>query len=296
MVNDPSAHFLPHAFVSPRRKSFAPAAGLDLTPCACCGFTPPSRIANESMINELPKNPQAGKLSQRCGHLAGLGPPLPARLRDRRARPRLAHCQSGPAAARKLFCVADEGVWQEMAEGSFDHFLYEAVRESVISKTRFAGCRRPLRLSLPGIRGAGCQPSWRSSPTNTMQNIFGCTWRKIRACRRIRHLATAVADHDGELMFVQSADVGGRAAAAISGTHCPSAPATYANFRSTTVSAVRIDTLIGRAEKLRRHVENDVEGAEPWFYAEAKSFFPHTKPVILMEVHHIRLMHECKSC
>src|SRR5450755_4780091 len=84
------------------------------------------------MINAGSEKPgKLEKLSQRLWNTSpgSLTRAFQRRLRDRRATPGWHTVKAGPAAGAKLFLPrADEGVWQEMAEGSFDHFLYEAVR------------------------------------------------------------------------------------------------------------------------------------------------------------------------
>ena len=74
------------------------------------------------------------------------------------------------------------------------------------------------------------------------------------------------------------------------------AAATYVNFQTVTVPAVRIDTLIERrGEKPPDILKIDVEGAEALVLSGGERFFTAHQPAILMEIHHIRLMHEVQD-
>ena len=113
----------------------------------------------------------------------------------------------------------------------------------------------------------------------------------------VGHLAVAMAERDGEMTFVQSSDV----SSGSSGSHLntalpPLEKATYANFVEATVLAVRMDTLIEeRGEKPPDVIKIDVEGAEAMVLRGGERFLSKHKPVILMEVHHIRLMFEVQD-
>lgn len=73
----------------------------------------------------------------------------------------------------------------------------------------------------------------------------------------------------------------------------PLSPETYSSFRSTTLFARSIDSLIEN-DKLATPsvIKIDVEGAEFKVLSGAKNLLLTAKPVLIIEVHHIKAMHE----
>jgi FkbM family methyltransferase len=109
--------------------------------------------------------------------------------------------------------------------------------------------------------------------------------------RNIRHFAVAVSDQDGEMEFVQSADMLGQS----SGSHLAAAlppfePAVYARCERVVVPTVRLDSLIARGERGPDVIKVDVEGAEVLALEGARKLLAEKKPLLLIEVHHICLM------
>jgi hypothetical protein len=67
-------------------------------------------------------------------------------------------------------------------------------------------------------------------------------------------------------------------------------PKANAEFALVTVPALRADTLIARGEPAPEVVKIDVEGGEFLVLQGARKLLAEKKPILLLEVHHIRLM------
>jgi FkbM family methyltransferase len=115
--------------------------------------------------------------------------------------------------------------------------------------------------------------------------------RNTRLAERIRHLAVAVSDADGEISFKQSDDLSGESMGGHVGQALPPLEAAaYARFRETVVPTVRIETLLRRGEHAPDIIKIDVEGAEELVLRGGKQLLASHHPVLLMEIHHICLM------
>jgi len=220
------------------------------------------------------------------------------RMRNRMAKPAWVTVTSGPAAGVKLFLpTVSEGGLKEMAEGTFDIFLYQAL--SGVRDLKGAVCwdigahigYHSLGFAAMGATVVAFEPNQYNAKQLQLH-----LQHNPQLSRSIRYMGAAVADQDGELSFIQSENTRGPS----SGSHLDAAltPLTdaYADFHATTVPAVRIDTLIERRHEAPPDVlKIDVEGAETLVLRGGSNFFSKQKPVILMEVHHIRLMHEVQE-
>jgi len=108
---------------------------------------------------------------------------------------------------------------------------------------------------------------------------------------RIRLRSEALSDCQGRLEFVQSADLDETS----SGSHLaaatpPACDVVYEHFQRVSVPCARADSLIAAGEAAPAVMKVDVEGAELLVLEGARELLHRHKPLLLVEVHHIRLM------
>jgi FkbM family methyltransferase len=73
----------------------------------------------------------------------------------------------------------------------------------------------------------------------------------------------------------------------------PLTPETYSDFQSTTIFTRSIDSLIAKENLPKPNIiKIDVEGAEYEVLLGAKTLLTSLKPVLIIEIHHIKAMHE----
>jgi len=181
-----------------------------------------------------------------------------------------------------------------MVEGSFDSFLYQALPASFSLKGALCwdiGAHfgyHSFAFAAQGARVLAFEPNAHNAARLKM-NLE----KNPNLARNIRHLPFAVGDRDGEMVFVQSAELNGGS----SGSHLQDATPplegnAYATFEKLTVSVARLDTLVAKGESPPDLIKIDIEGAEFLALQGARQLLATKRPLILMEVHHIRLMLE----
>lgn len=219
-----------------------------------------------------------------------------ARQRWRRGTAPLAwhRVQSGPLAGAELcFTDVSQGGWREMVAGTFDSFLYRAL--AARREVKGAVCwdvGAHFGYHSLGFAALGAQVvAFEPNPHNAhrlRENLA----RNPGLAARVRVRTEALSNADAALEFVQSADL----AETSSGSHLASAVApspdyVYENFERVTVTGVRADTLLAADEAPPAVMKIDVEGAEQLVLEGARELLRQHKPLLLLEVHHIRLMH-----
>ena len=221
------------------------------------------------------------------------------RIHNSRARPAWHKVQAGPLLGAELFLPhMDAGAYPEMAAGTFDDFLYAALKgQRDLTGAVCWDIGAHFGYHSLGFAALGADVLAFEPNEYNASYLRRHLERNPNLGRKIRHLAAAVAEQDGEMTFVQSSDVSGSS----SGSHLgaalpPLEKATYANFVETKVPTVRIDTLIEqRGENAPDVLKIDVEGAEALVLRGGARFLAKHRPVILMEVHHICLMLEVQE-
>lgn len=222
---------------------------------------------------------------------------LSRRYQNWRAKPAWHTVRSGPIAGAQLFLSrTDEGAWKEMVEGTFDLFFYEELQKR--RDLKGAVCwdigahigYHSLGFAALGADVVAFEPNEHNAKLLRMH-----LERNANLGERIRHLAVALADRDGEMTFVQSSDLSG----ASSGSHLDAGLQpleSYPGFDRVRVPVVRIDTLIEeRGERKPDVLKIDVEGNEALVLRGGQKLLTNHKPVLLIEVHHIRLMFEVQE-
>jgi len=219
------------------------------------------------------------------------------RYRNWRARPAWYTVRAGPlAGAQLLLTRAEKGSWEDMIEGTFDSFFYEELPKH--AELKGAVCwdigahigYHSLAFAALGAEVVAFEPNEHNAKVLRMH-----LEKNPALGRRIRHLALALADHDGEMTFVQSSDMSGASSGSHLETGCEPLKV-YPGFDRVGVPVAQIDTLIeARSEKRPAILKIDVEGAEALVLRGGIGLLTSHKPLILMEVHHIRLLLEVQE-
>jgi len=201
---------------------------------------------------------------------------------------------AGPARGVHLLLPVPLDDWaREMAEGTFDGFLYEAIAQ----RRPLAGARcwdvgahigyHALALANQGAQVLAFEPN-RANAARFREHLA----RNPGLAARIRLLPMALADRDGEMTFVESSDLTG----ASTGSHLaeatpPLQPQVYAAFAHHTVKTVTLDTLIEQqGEPAPDIIKLDVEGAEHLVLQGGRRSLARCQPLLLVEVHHVCAM------
>lgn len=218
-----------------------------------------------------------------------------ARRRWRRVTSRLGwhRVVGGPlAGAEMCFSDVSQGSWREMVMGTFDGFLYRelAVRQDVKGLVCWdVGAHfgyHSLGFAALGAKVVAFEPN----PHNAAR-LRANLDRNPRLAARVSLRALALSNADGPSQFVQSADL----AETSSGSHladavAPSPELVYENFERLPVMAARTDSLLAGGEAPPAVMKIDVEGAEQLVLEGARELLRRHRPLLLLEVHHIRLM------
>lgn len=219
-----------------------------------------------------------------------------ARRRWRRAtaHPAWHRVAAGPLAGAEL-CFTDttQGGWREMVAGTFDSFLYRelAARRDVKGAVCWDVGAHFGYHSL-GFAALGAQVVAFEPNAHNAARLRANLVRNPALAPRVRVRSEALTNIDGPIQFVQSADL----AETSSGSHladavAPSPGSTYENFERVPVTGVRADTLLAGGEAPPTVMKIDVEGAEQLVLEGARDLLLRHKPLLLMEIHHIRLMY-----
>lgn len=217
------------------------------------------------------------------------------RRRWRRGTARLAwhRVQAGPLAGAELgFTDATQPGWREMVAGTFDGFLYQelaarrAVRDAVVWDVGAHFGYHSLGFAALGAQVVAFEPN----PHNAAR-LRANLARNPRLAERVRVRSEALSNRDGTLEFVESDDL----AETSSGSHladavAPSPEFVYENFSRVVVTGARADTLLAGGEPPPAVMKIDVEGAELLVLDGARELLRRHRPLLLLEVHHIRLM------
>ena len=210
--------------------------------------------------------------------------------------------QAGPlVGAEMLLAPAVSGSWQEIVEGRFDAFLFDALARdgSIEGKTVWDigahfGYHTLCFARLVGE--SGHVVAFEPNPWNAerlRQNLEG----NPELAGRVQVESCALADRDGEAEFVLSDDVesGDSSCSYVTGSMPPLEAGIYARFRRQLVRMARVDALLEQERSPPSVIKIDVEGAELLVLRGGREFFTKYKPLLLIEVHHIQLMfHVCQ--
>jgi FkbM family methyltransferase len=169
------------------------------------------------------------------------------RLRNVRAGESWHQMSAGPAQGVSLILPEPLPDWaQEMIAGTYDKFLYDAIaRHSALAGATCWDIGANIGYHTHGFATQGAHVvSFEPNPANVAR-LRQHLEKNPAAAKRVRVMPVAVADRDGKLEFVQSADVSAQS----SGSHLASATppehaTVYARFERSSVPAVTMDTLV----------------------------------------------------
>ena len=230
--------------------------------------------------------------------MAGLDPAIQRRIRERLDKPAWFAIQAGPAAGAWIFLSGtSEGGWDPFVAGTHDAFIFDAILKR--KNLRDAVCwdigahfgYHSLAFSSLGAQVLAFEPN-----AHNAARLQSHLQRNPNLGRSIRHLTVAVSDQDGEMLFVQSADMkGGSSGSHLAAGLPPLNPSVYAGNERLMVSTVRMDSLIDRGERVPDIIKIDVEGSEVLVVSGGLKLLAKNKPILLIEVHHICLMLELQQ-
>lgn len=217
------------------------------------------------------------------------------RLQFRDRHPGWYVIRSGPAAGAQLLLPhAREGGWQEMAEGTFDLFLFSALQAQ--RNLRGAVCwdvgahvgYHSLAFAAQGAEVLAFEPNQANA-----ERLLAHLEKNPTLGAHIRHSPVALSDRDGKMTFVQCTDLN----TGSSGSHLaealpPLGRGLYPSFARIEVPALRMDALIHGGETPPDVIKIDVEGGEYLVLQGGRKLLSDRKPILLIEVHHICLMLE----
>lgn len=207
-------------------------------------------------------------------------------------RPGWAKIRAGVLKDCELLLPEGGIVWAEMLQGTYDQFLLDALlpvkqpRGKVFWDIGAHVGYHSLAFAALGAKVLAFEPN----PAN-VERLKLHVQRNQGLTPRIRYMAVAVSDADGEVRFSSSDELSGESTGGHLDRALPPLPdSAYARFREAVVPAVSIDSLIKRGEDPPDILKIDIEGAEELALRGGREFFPQHNPVLLMEIHHICLM------
>lgn len=209
------------------------------------------------------------------------------------ARPKFYKVLGGPLTGAEL-CLTNliEGSTHDMITGTFDSFFYED--KVIMQILPRALCwdigshfgYHSLAFSALGAQVVAFEPN----PLNALRLKLNLDRNPFLA-GRIRVRTEALTNQDNSIDFIQSDDLAGPSSGShIEGAITPLAHSIYEGFQRVRITGARADSLIANGEQPPEVLKIDIEGAELLMLQGAQSLLRHTKPLLLLEVHHIRLM------
>ena len=213
------------------------------------------------------------------------------RLRLLRRREAWHTLAAGPAAGVQLLLPTPLESWgREMVDGTFDRFFYEALaRVKTLKGARCWDIGSFIGYHAFAFANQGAVVIAFEPGTANRERLRLHLEKNPALAARIRHVAAAVGDRDGETTFIESRDLAG----ASTGSHLADADVplraeVYAAFERVTVPVMRLDTFMGRERVPAPDVlKIDVEGAELQVLQGARALLSKHRPLLLVEVHNI---------
>lgn len=223
-------------------------------------------------------------------------------------RPAWVQVQRGTLTGGWLFVDVRDGAQNEMVQGVFDDFFYDALVKSgfdFAGKTAWdIGAHIGYHsLQLAQLVGSeGHVIAFEPNPYN-LQHVRKHLTRNPALADRIIVRSCAVSDIDGKVSFRFSPDLAKSSLGFLASSGPPSnllAAKAYEGFLAEPVQANRIDTLIAEGLTEPDLIKIDVEGAEGAVLAGAESLLASHHAVLAIEIHSIKDMHAvqrilCKS-
>lgn len=209
------------------------------------------------------------------------------------ARPTWKKVLHGPLAGSELCFLGEyEEIAREMVSGAHDSFFYadpilkQSLKQSLCWDVGAHFGYHSLAFASLGARVVAFEPN----PKNAARLKLNLERNPLLA-DKIRLRSEALSNHDGVVSFFQSNDLSGPS----SGSHLADATkpldnSVYRNFEAVRIPARQADSLIAGGEESPGVMKIDVEGAELLMLQGARELLQRKKPLLLIEVHHIKLM------
>ncbi len=207
--------------------------------------------------------------------------------------------RGGPLAGHQMLLAPTAlDAWREMAEGTYDDFLFQAVRKEVDLTGKVCwdlGAHFGYHsMGLAVLAGpAGNVVAFEPNPAN-VERIRLNLRRNPDLAGRIDLMPCAVGNQMGTMRFVASSDLEG---AFSSGSHLAGADTphqhygSYGRFQETEVAVTTIDHLVFQQKlAVPTFMKIDVEGAETMVLQGGARFFEQHRPALVLEIHHILQM------
>ncbi len=207
--------------------------------------------------------------------------------------------RSGPLAGSQLFLAPEIlQAWREMAEGTYDDFLLQAIRASLDLTGRICwdlgahfGYHSAAFAALAGPTGRVI--AFEPNPANVERMKLNLSHNPALA-ERIELMPVAVGARVETMRFIASTDLEG---AFSSGSHLAGADTphhgygAFGRFEETEVGVTTIDDLVFKQKvPMPDLMKIDVEGAETMVLQGGTEFFRQHRPLLALEIHHILQM------
>jgi FkbM family methyltransferase len=211
--------------------------------------------------------------------------------------------QAGYGKNINLWLIKDRYAgWAEMLDGTYDQVLFDALENELNKKDLV-------------IWDVGAHFGYNSlvfaqiSPTDSKILSFEPNLSNIERFREnlvsneelakkisLHNWAISDTDEQAFFYFSDSIDDSVSSGSYLGSVMPPLSPETYTAFQSTSLFVRSVDSLIEK-EKLPAPsiIKIDVEGAEYEVLKGAKTLLTTVKPVMIIEIHHIKAMHEVSA-
>jgi FkbM family methyltransferase len=189
--------------------------------------------------------------------------------------------------------------WAEMLDGSYDNELFESLVQELSEENLVIwdigahfGYNSLIfaKVTPPDAKIISFEPNI-SNIERFRENLAA----NEDESNKISLYNWAISDYDQQAFFYYSDSIDDSISSGsyLGSVMPPLSPETYTAFQSTTLFTRSVDSLIEK-EKLPKPniIKIDVEGAEYDVITGAKTLLSDTKSVLIIEIHHIKAMHE----
>jgi FkbM family methyltransferase len=200
----------------------------------------------------------------------------------------------------KLLVNKNNFYYNEMIEGSYDNYLYNGIERKdfsgklMIDIGGHIGYHTLCFSRMVGENGKviTCEPN-PFNVTRIEEHI------KENGIKNVEIVRSAVSDKEGKAVFNFSKNVDNMTSSGgyVEGTKTPLSDAIYnrAGFVKEQVKVDTLDNILGKVKLPIALIKIDVEGHEANVLYGAKNILQTQKPIILLEIHTIKAMHDCEK-
>lgn len=219
------------------------------------------------------------------------------RTADPEAAPRSVRIASGPLAGRHLLVSPNSVLWREVVRGRFESSIYDALgkhvsfeSETVWDVGAYVGYHTLIFAELVGLHGkvVAFEPN-----LYNVDRIQRNLTMNPDLSKRVTLLAQALSKEIGSTTLVFSSEVdGGRSSGShIGDARVPATSSVYRTFNRSSIPTTMADALLREGlVPAPSIIKIDVEGAELLVLEGMLETLRLARPILLIEVHHIRTM------